>query len=102
MDIGIGLPAAVPGVDGRTLIEWARRAEEFPFSALGTLDRLVYSNWDPLVSLAAAAAVTERVRLVVAVLLAPLRVNAALLAKQALTLDSLAGGRLVLGMGVGI
>jgi alkanesulfonate monooxygenase SsuD/methylene tetrahydromethanopterin reductase-like flavin-dependent oxidoreductase (luciferase family) len=102
MDIGIGLPAATKDVDGQTLVEWARRAEQYPFSALGVIDRIVFRNYDSLIALAAAAAVTTRVRLVTAVLLAPLRTNTALLAKQAVTVDNLSGGRLVLGLGVGI
>jgi hypothetical protein len=34
MDIGIGLPAAVHGVSGDTIVRWARRAEELGFSSL--------------------------------------------------------------------
>ena len=101
MDVGIGLPNAVPGTSGAQLIEWARRAEARGFSSLGTIDRIAYDNYEPLIALAAAAAVTERIGLCTSVLLGPLRENAVELAKQALSVHALSGGRLTLGIGLG-
>jgi alkanesulfonate monooxygenase SsuD/methylene tetrahydromethanopterin reductase-like flavin-dependent oxidoreductase (luciferase family) len=101
MDIGIGLPATIPGVEGPPMLDWARRAEDAGFSSLGTIDRIVYPNYEPLIALAAAAAVTERVRLTTAIAIVPYRFNAALVAKQAATIHHLSGGRFVLGAAVG-
>lgn len=101
MDVAIGMPNAVPGTSGEQLVEWARRADARGFSSLGTIDRIVYENYEPLTALAAAAAVTERIGLCTSVLLGPLRVNATELAKQALSLHALSGGRFTLGIGLG-
>ena len=81
-------------------MEWARRAEFAGFSSLSLLDRLVYDNFDPLITLAAAAAVTERIRLMTAILIVPLH-SAGMLAKEVASLDALSNGRLTLGVAVG-
>lgn len=101
MEVGIGLPNAVRGTSGGTLVEWARRADARGFSSLGTIDRVVYDNYEPLTALAAAAAVTERIGLCTSVLLGPLRTNPTELAKQSLSLNALSGGRFTLGIGLG-
>ena len=100
MKIGVGLPATIPGAHGPDIVEWAARADAGPFSSLGVVDRLVYPNHDPLVAMAAAAAVTGRIGLMTTVLLTPLR-NEVVLAKTAASIQSISGGRFSLGLGIG-
>jgi alkanesulfonate monooxygenase SsuD/methylene tetrahydromethanopterin reductase-like flavin-dependent oxidoreductase (luciferase family) len=101
MKVAIGLPNAVSGTTGEQLTEWAKRAEARGFSSLGTIDRIAYPNLEPLVSLAAAAAVTERIGLATTVLLGPLRVSPVALAKQVASVHKISDGRLTLGIGLG-
>ncbi|MFM9368696.1 LLM class flavin-dependent oxidoreductase [Streptomyces sp. Da 82-17] len=101
MQIGVALPATVPGTDGRRITTWARDADRYGFSTLGVLDRLVYDNYEPLTALAAAAAVTERIGLATTVLTTPYRNNTPLLAKQLASVDRMSGGRLTLGVAAG-
>jgi alkanesulfonate monooxygenase SsuD/methylene tetrahydromethanopterin reductase-like flavin-dependent oxidoreductase (luciferase family) len=101
MDIAIGLPSTIPGATGREVIDWAARADEVGFSSVATIDHVAYPNHESVPVLAAAAAVTERVRLISAIIIAPYRGNGVLLAKQLATIDSLSNGRLTAGLAVG-
>jgi alkanesulfonate monooxygenase SsuD/methylene tetrahydromethanopterin reductase-like flavin-dependent oxidoreductase (luciferase family) len=67
---------------------------------LATLDRVAYPGFESLVTLAAAAAVTERIGLLTNILLAPTR-NPVLLAKESASVDRVSGGRVTLGLAVG-
>ncbi|MPZ87143.1 MAG: LLM class flavin-dependent oxidoreductase [Nitriliruptorales bacterium] len=100
MDIGIGIPNSVPGTTGGQLLEWARRAEAAGFSSLASIGRVDFPGYEELTVFAAAGAVTERIRFMTNVLLAPTR-SAAELAKQAASVDQLTGGRLTLGLAIG-
>jgi alkanesulfonate monooxygenase SsuD/methylene tetrahydromethanopterin reductase-like flavin-dependent oxidoreductase (luciferase family) len=99
MDIGIGLPNTL-NIAGPAVADWARRAEERGFSALGTIDRIVYPTYDSLTSLAVAAGATSRIGLFTDILLGP-AYPPVWLAKATASLDAMSGGRLTLGVGVG-
>jgi alkanesulfonate monooxygenase SsuD/methylene tetrahydromethanopterin reductase-like flavin-dependent oxidoreductase (luciferase family) len=100
MKVGVGLPTGVPGTHAGLIVDWARQADAGPFASLGVVDRVVYDSVDPIVGLAAAAAVTERVELVTSILISPLR-ETSTLAKQLLSLHTLAPGRLTIGAAIG-
>ncbi|MEL7157370.1 MAG: LLM class flavin-dependent oxidoreductase [Actinomycetota bacterium] len=80
----------------------ARRAEELGFDYLLTGEHIMFhtATGNNLVSLAAAAGATERIKLMSGIVLVPLY-PAALLAKQATVLDVVSNGRFTLGIGVG-
>jgi alkanesulfonate monooxygenase SsuD/methylene tetrahydromethanopterin reductase-like flavin-dependent oxidoreductase (luciferase family) len=96
VEFGTTLPLT-PGIG-----EYAARAEELGFGYLTSGEHVAFHVPTPMsmVSLAAAASVTTRARLVSSVALAPLY-PPALLAKLAATLDVIAAGRLSLGVGIG-
>ena len=100
MKVAIGSPSVVKGASGRLLLDWASRVDAGPFSSLGSLDIVSSYGYEPLTVLAAAAAVTQRVRLMTNIMLGPVR-NSLILAKQALSIDAISGGRLSLGLAVG-
>jgi probable F420-dependent oxidoreductase len=107
---GFSLPSGEVGFE--TTAVWARRAEELGFDSVWLSDHFFYTfaryggdptpipAVEPLTALAALAMITSRVRLGTLVLCAPFR-HPALLAKMAVTIDRLSGGRLDLGLGAG-
>jgi alkanesulfonate monooxygenase SsuD/methylene tetrahydromethanopterin reductase-like flavin-dependent oxidoreductase (luciferase family) len=100
-ELSMHVPLAAADAQPDTAIEWARRSKAAGIGGLFTLDRLVFDNQEPLLALAAAAAVAPGMVLGMSVLLGTLR-PPALLAKMAATLKQLSGGgELILGLGVG-
>jgi alkanesulfonate monooxygenase SsuD/methylene tetrahydromethanopterin reductase-like flavin-dependent oxidoreductase (luciferase family) len=101
MKLGIGLPNTMAHeTDRRLMLDWARTADQAGFHSLGTIDKPNYDSWDPLITLAGVAGVTERIRLATTVLQLPNR-NEVLVAKQAAVIDRLSDGRLDLGVAQG-
>ncbi|WP_156434361.1 LLM class flavin-dependent oxidoreductase [Mycobacterium sp. IS-1590] len=100
LKISMGLPTLFP--HGReTELAWYRKIDEGPWDGLVTYERIVYPySWSVVPQLAAAAAMTERVRLWTDVVALPMR-NPVLFAKDLATIDVLSNGRLTLGIGIG-
>ncbi len=92
------------------LVEIARAADRAGFAYIASCDHVAIPRrladamgtvwYDPVATLAFLAGVTERVRLLSHVAIVGLR-HPLLTAKQYATLDHLAGGRLILGVGAG-
>lgn len=100
MRVGMTIPSMIEGIDRDTFLAWCRRIDEGPFSTLAVGERITYHNLEMMASLAAAASVTERVRLMSTVVILPMHpVN--LVAKQMATIDVISGGRLDVSVGVG-
>ncbi len=111
MRLGFALPVSGSWATGPNMVRVARRAEMLGYGSLWTFQRLLHpaeDDWgemykavqDPLVTLAHVAAVTDAVRLGVAVVNMPFYVPI-VLAKQLATLDEVSAGRLDVGLGLG-
>jgi alkanesulfonate monooxygenase SsuD/methylene tetrahydromethanopterin reductase-like flavin-dependent oxidoreductase (luciferase family) len=102
--LGINLPTFDPlRIGGRPqFVESARLAENSGFDAVWVGDHLHVPSpvYDSTVALSAVASTTTRVKLGYGVMLLGLR-HPAWVAKQLTTIDALAPGRLLLGVGVG-
>ena len=101
MRIAIGLPSRVASASSAVMLEWVTRAERGPFSSIVVTDRVVSQALEPLTVLALAAGATQRIGLMTSVVIGPTR-ETTLLARQAATIDVLSGGRLTLGIGIGV
>ena len=100
MDIGISLPTMCRGYSRASTVEWARLADQGPFSSISCGERMTFHNPEAWITLAAAAAVTERLRILMNLSVLPAH-PPALVAKQVATLDVLSEGRVTLAVGVG-
>lgn len=111
MEVGVCLPqyrgpAAEPGFLARSpkMLEdlgyasiWVTEHIIIPFSHIPQFGKIFY---EPLTTLAFAAAQTERVKLGTSITVVPMR-NPIILAKELATIDQLSNGRLIFGAAVG-
>jgi probable F420-dependent oxidoreductase len=119
---GIAFANTMKWATGPGALEAARAAEAAGFESMWTVEHVVYPDGyesaypyspdgkmpavpstpipDPLIWLAYIAGVTSTITLATGILILPQR-NPVVLAKELATLDSLSGGRVELGIGVG-
>ncbi len=109
MELHLAIPNFGPGSTPEAMAEIAQEAEELGFDGIGSTDHLLVPKglpqryeriFEALVVLGYLAARTRRVRLITSVIVVLMR-NPVVVAKQAVTIDQLSGGRLVLGLGAG-
>lgn len=93
------LPTMLP-TSREQFVAWCRGVDEGPWSGLAVPERITYPSAELMTSLAAAAVLTERVRLATTIVVLPSH-DEVRAAKQLATVDVLSGGRLTVGVGVG-
>ncbi|MFJ3201630.1 LLM class flavin-dependent oxidoreductase [Streptomyces sp. NPDC086989] len=110
MKLGVNVPNFGPGTDPGVLREWARTVEGLDFDLLMVSDHVAVTPdlaerypepfYEPFTLLSWMAGITTTLRLGTTVLVLPYR-HPLLVARMAVNLDQLSGGRFVLGVGVG-
>ena len=64
MEIGMNLPVMVPGLDRDTFLKWCERIDGGFFASLAAGERISFYNPDMTAALAAASALTSRVKII--------------------------------------
>ena len=108
LKVGVQLPEVEREVRWPELLDMIRTIEDLGFDSIWLGEHLLYrwpdleprGPWEAWSTLAAIGAVTNRVEFGPLVACTSFH-NPALLAKQAVTIDEISGGRLVLGLGAG-
>lgn len=100
MKISLCLPYMKASITRQTIKDWCRLIEEGPFHSLSCGERITGYTLEIRNTLAFAAALTERVRIVPSLYVLPMH-NPVWAAKELATLDLLSGGRVTATVGVG-
>jgi probable F420-dependent oxidoreductase len=99
-DIGLAWVNPAPFIKPENVINFAKKCEAVGCHSMWSVDFLGSDNLEPLTILAAAAGVTQRIRLGTSMLLGNLR-HPSHLAKIISSLDFISNGRFTLGLGLG-
>ena len=100
MQIGMCMPYMERDYDRQTTLAWCRGIDAGPFASLSCGERITSYTQDMRIVLAAAAALTQRVRIVPSLYVLPMH-SAVWAAKEIATLDVLSAGRVTVTVGIG-
>jgi alkanesulfonate monooxygenase SsuD/methylene tetrahydromethanopterin reductase-like flavin-dependent oxidoreductase (luciferase family) len=100
MKVSLCLPYMEREYDRATTLDWCRLADAGPFASLSCGERITSYTQDMRILLSAAAALTERIRLVPSLYVLPMHAPVRV-AKELATLDVLSAGRVTVTVGVG-
>jgi alkanesulfonate monooxygenase SsuD/methylene tetrahydromethanopterin reductase-like flavin-dependent oxidoreductase (luciferase family) len=100
MEVGICLPYMERNFGRKAILDWCHRVDSGPWSSMSCGERITGYTLEMRAMLAAAAAVTERVRIMPSLYVLPMH-SSVWAAKEVATLDVLSEGRVTLCVGVG-
>jgi len=109
MKVGVWIPSVRRFASNEAIRTSILQAERLGYDSLWTIDHVIAPTanaeqfgliYDPLIVMALAAGLTERIQIGVSVLVLPYR-HGVLTAKMVATLDDLSNGRIILGVGAG-
>jgi probable F420-dependent oxidoreductase len=109
MKVGVWIPSVRRFASNEHIRASIVQAERLGYDSIWTIDHVIAPTanaeqfgliYDPLITMALAAGLTERIQIGVSVLVLPYR-HGVLTAKMVATLDDLSNGRIILGVGAG-
>ncbi len=100
MEVGIALPQMAAGLDRGLVKAWCEAIDAGPFSSVSAGERMTFHNLEGVTLCTAAAAFTERVKVLFNVVVLPWHAPT-LIAKQIASMDVLSAGRVEVAVGVG-
>ena len=109
MKVGVWIPSVRRFASNQAIRASILQAERLGYDSIWTIDHVIAPTanaeqfgliYDPLIVMALAAGLTERIQIGVSVLVLPYR-HGVLTAKMLASLDDLSNGRIILGVGAG-
>src|SRR5215207_3248162 len=109
MKVGVWIPSVRRFASNQAIRASILQAERLGYDSIWTIDHVIAPTanaeqfgliYDPLIVMALAAGLTERIQIGVSVLVLPYR-HGVLTARMVASIDDLSGGRVVLGVGSG-